>query len=71
MPTRAERFAGLSVALVTPFRDGILDTARLTEQIDFQAAAGTTCICPVGTSRTTSTSGLSPKAFRRRPAECS
>jgi len=50
MPTRAERFAGLSVALVTPFRDGILDTARLTEQIDFQAAAGTTCICPVGTT---------------------
>jgi len=50
MPTRAERFAGLSVALVTPFRDGILDTARLAEQIDFQAAAGTTCICPVGTT---------------------
>ena len=50
MPTRAERFAGLSVALVTPFRDGILDTARLTEQIDFQAAAGATCICPVGTT---------------------
>ena len=50
MPTRAERLAGLSVALVTPFRDGILDTARLTEQIDFQAAAGTTCICPVGTT---------------------
>ena len=50
MPTRAERFAGLSVALVTPFRDGILDTARLIEQIDFQAAAGTTCICPVGTT---------------------
>ena len=50
MPTRAERFAGLSVALVTPFRDGILDTARLAEQINFQAAAGTTCICPVGTT---------------------
>lgn len=50
MPTRAERFAGLSVALVTPFRDGVLDTVRLAEQIDFQAAAGTTCICPVGTT---------------------
>lgn len=49
-PTRAERFAGLSVALVTPFRDGILDTVRLAEQINFQAAAGTTCICPVGTT---------------------
>jgi len=50
MPTRAERFAGLSVAIVTPFRDGTIDVARLREQIDFQAAAGTTCICPVGTT---------------------
>lgn len=50
MPTRAERFAGLSVAIVTPFRDGAVDYARLREQIDFQAAAGTTCICPVGTT---------------------
>ncbi|MBM4021447.1 MAG: 4-hydroxy-tetrahydrodipicolinate synthase [Planctomycetes bacterium] len=50
MSTRAERFAGLSVAIVTPFRDGAIDTARLREQIAFQAAAGTTCICPVGTT---------------------
>jgi len=50
MPTRAEKFAGLSVAIVTPFRDGKVDVARLGEQIDFQAAAGTTCICPVGTT---------------------
>jgi 4-hydroxy-tetrahydrodipicolinate synthase len=35
---------------VTPFRDGTLDSARLREQIAFQAAAGTTCICPVGTT---------------------
>jgi 4-hydroxy-tetrahydrodipicolinate synthase len=50
MSTRAERFAGLSVAIVTPFRDGKLDSARLREQIEFQVAAGTTCICPVGTT---------------------
>ena len=50
MPTRAERFAGLSVAMVTPFRDGTIDSVRLREQIEFQAAAGTTCICPVGTT---------------------
>lgn len=50
MPTRAERFAGLSVAIVTPFRDGSVDGARLREQIEFQVAAGTTCICPVGTT---------------------
>ncbi len=48
--TRAERFAGLSVALVTPFQDGRVDDARLRQQIDFQVAAGTTCICPVGTT---------------------
>ncbi len=50
MPTRAERFAGLSVAIVTPFRDGTVDMPRLREQIEFQVAAGTTCICPVGTT---------------------
>ncbi len=50
MPTRAEKFAGLSVAIVTPFRDGKLDSARLKEQIDFLAEAGATCICPVGTT---------------------
>jgi 4-hydroxy-tetrahydrodipicolinate synthase len=50
MPTRAEKFAGLSVAIVTPFRDGSVDTARLREQVEFQARAGTTCICPVGTT---------------------
>ena len=50
MPTRAEKFAGLSVAIVTPFRDGKVDSARLGEQIDFQVESGTTCICPVGTT---------------------
>ncbi len=50
MPTRAESFAGLSVALITPFRDGQVDVAALKEQIEFQVQAGTTCICPVGTT---------------------
>jgi 4-hydroxy-tetrahydrodipicolinate synthase len=50
MPTRAESFAGLSVALVTPFRDGQVDVAALRQQIEFQIEAGTTCICPVGTT---------------------
>jgi 4-hydroxy-tetrahydrodipicolinate synthase len=43
-------FAGLSVALITPFRDGVLDCARLREQVEFQVASGTTCLCPVGTT---------------------
>lgn len=50
MPTRAERFAGLSVAIVTPFRDGAVDVPRLHEQIGFQVDAGVTAICPVGTT---------------------
>lgn len=50
MPTRAEQFAGLSVALVTPFRDGHLDIEALKQQVEFQVTAGTTCLCPVGTT---------------------
>jgi 4-hydroxy-tetrahydrodipicolinate synthase len=50
MPTRAEQFAGLSVAIVTPFRDGAVDVPRLHEQIGFQVEAGVTAICPVGTT---------------------
>jgi 4-hydroxy-tetrahydrodipicolinate synthase len=50
MSTRAERFAGVSVAIVTPFRDGAVDSARLKQQVEFQAQAGVTCICPVGTT---------------------
>ena len=50
MPTRAEQFAGLSVALVTPFGDGQLDVEALKRQVEFQVAAGTTCLCPVGTT---------------------
>ncbi len=50
MPTKGEAFAGLSVALTTPFKDGEFDVARFREQIEFQIAAGTNCICPVGTT---------------------
>ncbi|HTQ39022.1 MAG TPA: 4-hydroxy-tetrahydrodipicolinate synthase [Pirellulales bacterium] len=50
MPTRAEHFSGLSVAIVTPFRNDEVDYPALKAQIEFQVAAGTTCICPVGTT---------------------
>jgi 4-hydroxy-tetrahydrodipicolinate synthase len=50
MPTRAESFAGLSVALITPFRDGQVDYQALREQVEFQVQAGTTCLVPVGTT---------------------
>jgi 4-hydroxy-tetrahydrodipicolinate synthase len=50
MPTRSEDFAGLSVALVTPFRDGQVDIEALQRNVEFQVAAGTTCLCPAGTT---------------------
>ncbi len=50
MTTRAEEFAGLSVALTTPFRNGEVDYEALQAQVEFQVEAGTTCVCPVGTT---------------------
>jgi 4-hydroxy-tetrahydrodipicolinate synthase len=50
MARKGSEFAGLSVAIVTPFRDDQIDIARLREQVEFQIAAGTTCLCPVGTT---------------------
>ena len=51
MPDRkGSEFAGLSVAIITPFADGEVDYARLREQIEFQIEAGTGCIVPVGTT---------------------
>ncbi len=43
-------YAGLSVAIITPLRDDVLDVARLREQVEFQIEAGTTCLVPVGTT---------------------
>jgi 4-hydroxy-tetrahydrodipicolinate synthase len=50
MTTKGEAFAGLSVALTTPFRDGQVDFAALKQQVEFQIAAGTKCLCPTGTT---------------------
>ena len=49
--TRSENFSGLSVAIVTPFKEnGQVDYDRLQEQIEFQIAAGTTAVVPAGTT---------------------
>ncbi len=47
---KGSEFAGLSVAIITPFSDGEVDYPRLREQLEFQIAAGTKCIVPVGTT---------------------
>ena len=43
-------FAGLSVAIATPLKNGEIDFERLREHVEFQIEAGTNCICPVGTT---------------------
>lgn len=50
MARRGEQFAGLTVAIVTPFKNGQLDEAKLREQVEFQIASGTNGLCPVGTT---------------------
>ncbi|HMP07110.1 MAG TPA: 4-hydroxy-tetrahydrodipicolinate synthase [Lacipirellulaceae bacterium] len=50
MKTKGEAFAGVSVALVTPFRGDDVDYDAFRRQIEFQIEAGTRCICPVGTT---------------------
>jgi 4-hydroxy-tetrahydrodipicolinate synthase len=50
MSRKGSAFAGLSVAIATPFKDGEVDVVRLREQVEFQIAAGTQCLCPVGTT---------------------
>lgn len=50
MPTKGRMFAGCTVALVTPFRDGEVDYPRLKEAVDWQIAQGTPIISPVGTT---------------------
>src|SRR5947209_8316859 len=48
--TRGEKFAGLTVALVTPFRNGEIDFAELTKLVDWHIEQGTDGLAPVGTS---------------------
>ncbi len=43
-------FSGTLVALATPFSDGQIDWKRLDELVDFQLAAGTDGIVPMGTT---------------------
>lgn len=50
MSRKGSDFAGLSVAIVTPFLNGELDTETLKRQIEFQIESGTNCIVPVGTT---------------------
>jgi len=50
MTRKGAEFSGLSVAITTPFRDGEVDVDGLKRQVEFHVAAGTNCLCPVGTT---------------------
>ena len=50
MATKGEDFAGLSVALTTPFSGEQVDYDRLAKQVEFQIEAGTACVVPTGTT---------------------
>ena len=50
MNTKGEQFAGLTVALVTPFRNGDVDFEELNRLVDWQIEQGTDCLSPVGTT---------------------
>ena len=50
MSRKGEQFAGLTVALVTPFTNGEIDEDGLRKLVEFQVEAGTDCVSPVGTT---------------------
>jgi 4-hydroxy-tetrahydrodipicolinate synthase len=50
MTTKGEKFAGVTVALVTPFRNGEIDFADLDRLVDWHVEQGTDCLSPVGTT---------------------
>jgi 4-hydroxy-tetrahydrodipicolinate synthase len=50
MATKGRMFAGCTVALVTPFRDGAVDEAALRRLVEWHVAQETPTISPVGTT---------------------
>jgi 4-hydroxy-tetrahydrodipicolinate synthase len=48
--TKGEQFAGVTVALITPFRNGEVDYEALNRLIDWHVEQGTDCLAPVGTT---------------------
>ena len=50
MPSKGRMFAGCTVALVTPFRDGEVDYQALGDSVEWQISQGTPVLSPVGTT---------------------
>jgi len=50
MSRKGQQFAGLTVALVTPFKNGTVDEAALRKLVDWHVEMGTDCVSPMGTT---------------------
>src|SRR5947208_16694681 len=50
MASKGRMFAGVTVAMVTPFRDGEVDYQALRDLVEWQVGQGTPVLCPVGTT---------------------
>jgi 4-hydroxy-tetrahydrodipicolinate synthase len=50
MPRKGRMFAGCTVALVTPFKDGAVDESALKQLVEWQIGQGTPILSPVGTT---------------------
>ena len=48
--TRGELFAGVTVAIITPFRNGEVDWDGLGKLVDWHVDQGTDCLAPCGTT---------------------
>jgi 4-hydroxy-tetrahydrodipicolinate synthase len=48
--TKGEQFAGLTVAMITPFKSGEVDFDGLRQLVDWHVEQGTDCLAPVGTT---------------------
>ena len=45
--TKGEQFAGVTVAIITPFKNGEVDYVALKKLVDWHAEQGTDCIAPI------------------------
>ncbi|MCH2572516.1 MAG: 4-hydroxy-tetrahydrodipicolinate synthase [Planctomycetes bacterium] len=50
MTVEGEKFCGLTVAMITPFRDGEIDIEAVKNQVEFHVENGTDTLAPVGTT---------------------
>ena len=50
MAVRGSMFAGLSVAMITPLKNGAVDYDALRKLVDWHIEQGTDCLVPVGTT---------------------